>query len=164
MDVAKPIILAKQRRARAAWVFELGPVTLVFATIVLISLTSLLYLTQASRVAATGYDISAAQDERARLERQQQQLLIQEARLQALLRVESEATSRLQMVPAPPPDYVRAAAAPADVDGAVERALAAARRRPPGWGERLAAFLGLGQPGDQPRVQTPGQPSGQAQS
>ena len=119
--------------------------TLVFATIVLISCTSLLYLTQASRVAATGYDISAAQDERARLERQQQQLLIQEARLQALLRVESEATTRLQMVPAPPPDYVRVGAAPADVDGAVERALAAARRRPPGWGERLVAFLRLGQ-------------------
>ena len=59
--------------------------TLVFATIVLVSLTSLLYLTQASRVAATGYDISAAQEQRDRLERQQQLLLIQEARLQALL-------------------------------------------------------------------------------
>jgi cell division protein FtsL len=158
MDVVKPIILAKQRRARAAWVFELGPVTLVFATIVLISLTSLLYLTQASRVAATGYDISAAQEERARLERQQQLLLIQEARLQALLRVESEATTRLQMVPAPPPDYVRVGAAPADVDGAVEQALAAARHRPPSVVERLVAFLRLGQPGNQPS----GQPSGQA--
>ena len=134
--------------------------TLVFATIVLISLTSLLYLTQASRVAATGYDISAAQDERARLERQQQQLLIQEARLQALLRVESEATARLQMVPAPPPDYVRVGAAPADVDGAVERALAAARHRPPSWVERLVAFLRLGQPGDQRPLSPPARPRG----
>ncbi len=138
MDVAKPILLAKQRRARAGWVFELGPVTLVFATIVLISLTSLLYLTQASRIAATGYDISAAEERRARLEREQQRLAIQEARLQALHRVETEATSRLQMVPAPPPDYVHPRRPPADVDGALEQALAAAEHRPPGWWERLA--------------------------
>jgi hypothetical protein len=147
MDVAKPISLAKQRRARAAWVFELGPVTLVFATIVLISLTSLLYLTQASRVAATGYDISAAQDQRNRLERQQQALKIQEARLQALHLIESEATSRLQMVPAPPPDFVRAGPPPVDVDGALARALAAAEHRPGGWRERLARTLRFGQPG-----------------
>jgi cell division protein FtsL len=146
MNVAKPITLAKQRRARAAWVFELGPVTLAFATIVLVSMTSLLYLTQASRVAATGYDISAAQEQRNRLERQQQLLLIQEAHLQALNRVESEATARLQMVAAPPPDFVRSAAPPADVDAAVERAVAAAEQRPTNWGERLAQALHLRRP------------------
>jgi cell division protein FtsL len=146
MNVAKPITLAKQRRARAAWVFELGPVTLVFATIVLVSLTSLLYLTQASRVAATGYDISAAQEQRNRLERQQQLLLIQEAHLQALNRVEGEATARLQMVPAPPPDFVRSGPAPADVDAAVDRAVAAAEQRPTNWGERLAQALHLLRP------------------
>jgi len=146
MNVAKPITLAKQRRARAAWVFELGPVTLAFATIVLVSLTSLLYLTQASRVAATGYDISAAQEQRNRLERQQQLLLIQEAHLQALNRVEAEATARLQMVPAPPPDFVRSGAAPADVDAAVDRAVAAAEQRSTNWGERLAQALHLRRP------------------
>src|SRR5262245_1774335 len=112
MDVAKPIILAKQRRARAAWLFELGPATLVLATIVLVSLPSLLYLTQASRVAATGYDISAAEEPRASLESKQQLLLIQKARAESLTRIEAEATARLQMVPAPPPDYVRAGAPP----------------------------------------------------
>jgi cell division protein FtsL len=146
MEMAKPITLAKQRRARAAWVFELGPVTLVLVTIVLVSLTSLLYLTQASRVAATGYDISAAQEQRDRLERQQQLLEIQKAHLQALGRVESEATSRLQMGPAPPPDFVRVGDPPADVDGAVERALVAAERRPADWREGLARVLHLGQP------------------
>jgi cell division protein FtsL len=145
MEVTKPITLAKQRRARAAWVFELGPVTLVLVTIVLVSLTSLLYLTQASRVAATGYDISAAQEQRDRLERQQQLLEIQKAHLQALSRVEGEATSRLQMGPAPPPDFVRAGDPPADVDGAVERALAAAEHRPTDWREGLARVLHLGQ-------------------
>ena len=51
MAVARPLYVAKLRRARAAWVFDLGPVTLIFATIVLVSMTSMLYLTQASRVA-----------------------------------------------------------------------------------------------------------------
>lgn len=143
MDVVKPIVLAKQRRARAGWVFELGPVTLVFATIVMVSLTSLLYLTQASRIAATGYDISAAEEQRDRLDREQQRLSIQEARLQALYRVEHEATARLLMVPAPPPDYVQAVPPPADVDGAVERALAAAQHRPVGWRERVGTALRL---------------------
>ena len=65
----------------------------------------------------------------------------QEARLQALYRVEQEATARLLMVPAPPPDYVQAGPPPADVDGAVERALAAAQHRPVGWRERAGLAL-----------------------
>jgi cell division protein FtsL len=141
MDVAKPISLAKQRRARAAWVFELGPVTLVFATIVLISMTSLLYLTQASRVAATGYDISAAEEEKARLERQRQLLEITAAQLQSLGRIESEATSKLHMAPAPPPEYLRVGEAPVDVEGALERALADAEHRPLTWQEQLVTVF-----------------------
>ena len=69
MEMARPLYFAKLRRARAAWVFDLGPVRLIFITIVLISVTSLLYLTQASRVAATGYDISSAEEQLTRLER-----------------------------------------------------------------------------------------------
>ncbi|MGH2350308.1 MAG: cell division protein FtsL [Chloroflexota bacterium] len=147
MEVAKPISLAKQRRARAAWVFELGPVTLVFATIILVSMTSLLYLTQASRVAATGYDISAAEEQRSALERQHQLLLVQEAELQALQRVEYEATTELKMVPAPPPEHVRVGDPPVDVDGAVEHALIEAQHLPMSWRERLAAALRPGRAG-----------------
>src|SRR5438105_6500985 len=107
MAVARPLYVAKLRRARAAWVFDLGPVTLIFATIVLISMTSMLYLTQTSRVAATGYDISSAVDRRAHLERENQQLAMQVAERQSLLRVESEATNRLALLPPPPPSLVR---------------------------------------------------------
>ena len=78
-----------------------------------------------------------------RLERQQQLLHIQVARLQALYRIENEATAKLQMVPAPPPDYVRIGEPPVDPDGALERALVAAERRPSGWSERLARALHL---------------------
>ncbi|MBI3970991.1 MAG: cell division protein FtsL [Chloroflexi bacterium] len=143
MDVAKPLYVAKLRRARAAWVFDLRPVTLVFATIVLISVTSMLYLTQASRVAATGYDISRAEDRRARLERRQQVLLADIAKHQSLKRIEAEATAKLGMAPAPPPQYLRVRAPAVDVDAAVQRAEHEAQHLPRTWRERLAAAMRL---------------------
>ena len=148
MEVAKPIYVAKQRRARAPWVFDLGPVTLIFVTIVLVSVTSLLYLTQASRVAATGYDIRDAEERRGRLERQQQLLLVQAAELQALSRIEAEAGSRLGMAPAPPPTYLPVGEPPVDVEAALKRAEQAAQHLPQGWRERLAVAMRLSRRAD----------------
>jgi cell division protein FtsL len=148
MEVVRPLQAAKQRRDRAAWVFDLTPQTLVLATIILVALTSMLYLTQASNVAATGYDITYAQDERVRLERELQQLTIRAAQLQALNRVEGEATSKLGMVPAPVPEYVPQRDAPLDVEASLERALRDARREPNGLREQLAALLRLRPTGD----------------
>ncbi|HET7770580.1 MAG TPA: hypothetical protein VFN74_17525 [Chloroflexota bacterium] len=148
MEVVRPLQAAKQRRDRAAWVFDLTPQTLVLATIILVALTSMLYLTQASNVAATGYDITYAQDERVRLERELQQLTIRAAQLQALNRVEGEATSKLGMVPAPVPEYVSQGEGPVDVEASLERALRDARREPNGLREQLAALLRLRPTGD----------------
>src|SRR6266508_3387817 len=122
MAVVRPLHVAKLRRARAAWVFDLGPATLIFATILLVSVTSLLYLTQASRVAATGYDISAAADQRSKLERQELILARAAAELQSLNRIEVEATSKLGMVPAPPSQFIRVGPPPVDVEAAIKRA------------------------------------------
>jgi hypothetical protein len=124
LDVAKPLHLARQRRQRAAWVFDLRPEALVLATIILVALTSLLYLTQASNVAATGYDITYAESQRERLE--------------------SEATNKLGMVPAPVPEYLPARTPPVDVEAAVRRAEREARHEPQGWREQLAALLRVG--------------------
>ena len=143
MEMAKPISVAKLRRARAAWAFDLGPVPLVLITITLVSMTSLLYLNQASAVAATGYDINSAADQRGRLERQQQQLLVALAERQSLANIEKAATAKLGMVPAPPPYYVRITPAPLDVDGALQRALEDAKHQPRDWRERLAVMLRL---------------------
>ena len=144
MAVVRPLYFAKLRRARAAWVFDLGPATLVFATILLVWVTSLLYLTQASRVAATGYDISSAADQRAKLERQELILARTAAELQSLSRVEGEATSKLGMAPAPPSQFIRVGPPPVDVEAAVKRAEREAEHRPETWGQRIAAALRLG--------------------
>jgi hypothetical protein len=144
MEAIGPIYFAKLRRARAPWIFELTPATLAFATIVLLSTTSLLYLTQASHVAATGYDITYAEGRRQRLEREQQMLLMKEAQLRALGKIEADATTKLGMVPAPPPDFLPQRAPPVDVEAALARAEAEAQRRATTWQERLAAALGRG--------------------
>lgn len=146
MEMAKPISVAKQRRARAAWVFELGPEKLTLATILLVSVTSLLYLTQASRVAATGYDISFAEARRSELEREQQALLVKVAQLQSLARIEEEATSKLGMVPAPLPEFLRAKSPEVDFDAAITRAERAARHEPPSWWEPVARLMRLRRP------------------
>jgi hypothetical protein len=143
MAMAKPLYVARMRRARAAWVFDLRPEMFILATIVVIALTSLLYLTQASNVAATGYDITYARDERAKLERELQGLNGELARLQALGSIETDATSKLGMVPAPIPEYVQARALPVDVEAAVARAEREAEHRPLGWRAQLAALLRL---------------------
>ncbi len=60
---------------------------------------SLLYLTLASRVATTGYDLQALTDEVQRWEARNQQLRQQITHLQSLERVEREAKTRLHMGP-----------------------------------------------------------------
>ncbi len=143
MEVAKPLHLAKQRRARAAWVFDLRPEMLILATIVIVALTSMLYLTQASNVAATGYDITYAQDQRGKLERELERLKLQSAQLQALDRLEKEATSKLGMVPAPVAEFVQSRKSPVDVEAALAEAERAARHQPAGWRDQLATLLRL---------------------
>lgn len=158
MDAIGPIYFAKLRRARAPWIFELTPATLALATIVLLSTTSLLYLTQASHVAATGYDITYAEDRRQRLEREQQLLLMKEAQLRALAKIESDATNRLGMVPAPPPDFLPQRSSPVDVEAALRHAEHEAQRRATTWQERLAATLRRGEPpAADPSAATPAQ-------
>jgi hypothetical protein len=144
MDLARPIDRAKLRRARAPWAIELGTGTLALAAIAVVAVTSLLYLTQASRVAATGYDISSALERQARLEREQQRLLVEVVRLESLARIESDAVGKLAMVPAPVPDYVAVGEPALDVDAALERAVDDAQHKPSGWREWIAAALRLG--------------------
>lgn len=148
MEVVKPLHVAKLRRAQAAWLFDLQPQTLGLITLVLIALTSLLNLTQSSHVAATGYDITYAEDRRMRLQRDVEVLTIRAAELQALDRLEAEAINRLGMVPAPVPDYLPARGAPVDVEEALARAERAALHEPEGWRGRLAVWLRIDRRGD----------------
>ncbi len=73
-------------------------VSVAFAIgLVVIALVSLLYLSQTSAVASTGYDVKRLQDEQAQLQMRNGQLRMRVAQLQSLDRVDAEARARLKM-------------------------------------------------------------------
>ncbi|NCV21746.1 MAG: hypothetical protein EBV45_07315, partial [Chloroflexi bacterium] len=71
------------------------PVLPVLSIAFIVAVIVILYLTGASRVAATGYDIRDFEQRRVRLEREEQRLLNRASELQAFTRIERDATIRL---------------------------------------------------------------------
>jgi cell division protein FtsL len=66
-------------------------------TILLISVISLLYMHQAGRLATSGYQISGLQQQRDRLQRENETLDVQLSQLRSLPHVEQVATQKLHM-------------------------------------------------------------------
>jgi len=74
--------------------------TILFASaLLLVTFLSLLYLSQASTVATTGYDVKRLEEEKAQWEIRNEQLRFKVAELKSLDRIEREAGSRLKMAP-----------------------------------------------------------------
>lgn len=92
---------------------------------------SLVYLSQTSDIAASGYDIASLQAQREVLEMQNEQLRFQVAQLQSLDRIDREASSRLHMGPpereifisAPPVEVATPRPSPTPVDRRPEQRL-----------------------------------------
>ncbi|HZK67416.1 MAG TPA: hypothetical protein VFD42_07740, partial [Chloroflexota bacterium] len=97
--------------AVAAWL----PVAIILAGIV-----SLFYLAQTSEMASTGYNIQELQAEESDSKLRNEQLALDVSRARSLASVESQAVTRLLMVPAKQVVYLRAA------DAAASTRLAAA--------------------------------------
>lgn|GEM_PF-4937752 len=102
-----------------------------------------LYINQSSQVASTGFDIRELDSTRTRLEREEQRLANEGAQLRAFGRIETEAATRLGMVPAPLPEYVRARRSPLDIDARLREAEARARSQQPTLADRLSRSLHL---------------------
>jgi len=76
--------------------------------LILIALVSLLYLSQTSDLAGTGYDIADLQSQQQQLQMQNEQLRLQIDQLESLDRVDKEASTRLHMGPPSHVIYVTA--------------------------------------------------------
>ncbi|MBI2939451.1 MAG: cell division protein FtsL [Chloroflexi bacterium] len=72
---------------------------MLFSAMLLVGLVSMLYLTQASGIATTGYDIQSLEAEKARWQLQNDQLRLRLGEAQALARVERAAREQLKMAP-----------------------------------------------------------------
>jgi hypothetical protein len=119
-------------------IFGVAMVALVGSVVV-----AFLYINQSSQVASTGFDIRELDSTRGRLEREEQRLANEGAQLRAFGRVEGEATTRLGMVPAPSPDYVRARRAPIDIDARLRQAEERARSQQPSLDDRVSRWFHL---------------------
>ncbi len=76
---------------------ELRNTVALLVAILLISVISLLYMHQAGRLATSGYQISNLQQQRDRLQRENEGLEVQLSQLRALPRIEDVATQKLHM-------------------------------------------------------------------
>jgi hypothetical protein len=85
--------------------FKIGPVSLNFITIIIISLLSLFYLIQSQQSATKGYVIQDIQKQQQDLVSQNDQLQIQASQLKSLQNIQNTAQS-LQMVPTTQLNYI----------------------------------------------------------
>ena len=134
-----------QAAVRLPWPLDLPPIGLVFASIVCVAVAALLYLTQVSRVATSGYELASLEQRREQLKQEHQQLLVELASIQSIGQVDQAAASELGMVQAHTETFLPAAALPAALD--IEAAIQAEERNTGNtsstWRQRLGAFLAL---------------------
>lgn len=81
-----------------------GPVSLKFITIAIFAILSLLYLVQANRSATKGYSLKALEEERTKLEAQNERLEVEAARQKSLKEIENK-TQNSGMVPVDKVEY-----------------------------------------------------------
>jgi len=93
-ELPRPASAEPATRARPR---ELRNTVSLLAAILLISVVGLLYMNEVGRLATSGYQISSLQQERDRLQRENQGLEVQLSQLRSLPRVEEVAIQRLHM-------------------------------------------------------------------
>lgn len=116
------------------------------AALLLATLLSLLYLTQASTVATIGYDIKRLEQDEAQLEIRNEQLRFTIAQLQSLDRVEKEAAARLRMGPPAKLLFVNVDLSSSAGSSAGQGSTSTVQRGPrransPGWWEGLRSLF-----------------------
>jgi cell division protein FtsL len=93
----RPETRVPEPRASTARPRELRNTISLLVAILLISVVGLLYMNEVGRLATSGYQISNLQQERDRLQRENQGLEVQLSQLRALPHVEQVATQKLHM-------------------------------------------------------------------
>ncbi len=127
MSVARPLALHRRRFREQA----LGLPTLAAALLAALALLGLLYLTQTSGIATTGYDVQELEATRAQWQVRNDQLRLRIAEARSLGRVERDARLRLGMAAPERVVFVRAAPTrptPSARDGQRDDPLDAIRR------------------------------------
>jgi hypothetical protein len=67
---------------------RLGPISVGFVTVAIITVLALLYLTQVTKTSVYGYRVSELNQQKQQLEQQHQELAVESARLQAIQKIQ----------------------------------------------------------------------------
>lgn len=108
LNVSPPAPSIERLEKRRRLVPSLPRRAVFVSGLLLAALVSLLYLSQASDLAGTGYDIADLQTQQQQLQMENEQLQLQVAQLESLDRVDKEASTRLHMGPPSHVIYVSA--------------------------------------------------------
>jgi hypothetical protein len=91
MTTASYAARRNQNLNRATRAITLGPVSVSFVMIAVVSLLALLYLTQITKTSVLGYKVSELQQRQIKLQSDQQALEIEAARLQSIKEIQGSA-------------------------------------------------------------------------
>ena len=144
---SRPLPIGQPAAVSLPWPLDLPPIGMVFVSVVCVAVAALLYLTQASRVATSGYDLAALESQLGHLQRERQQLLIELAGAQSIGHVDTAAANALGMMIASDETFLPAGnlSAVLDIEAAIRAGELAAAEKPPTWRERLGTSIGLAQ-------------------
>jgi len=96
MTTASYAVRRNQNLSRTATTLQMGPVSMTLASVAIISILALLYLTQITKTSVFGYKLSDVRAQQSKLMAQHQELEVEAARLQSVKQIRSsQAASKL---------------------------------------------------------------------
>jgi hypothetical protein len=98
--------LAGTRRKNLGRTLKVGPVSLRFITVVIISLLTLFYLAQTQLSATKGYQIRALEEKKEKILAENERLELEATRLKSINNIQNTA-NELQMIPATQVNYLK---------------------------------------------------------
>ena len=98
VSVSRQLGVDRQEALRLPWPLGLPPIGLVFLAVVCVAVAALLYLSQAARVATSGYDLARLEHEIGELNRDRQRLIIELAIAEGIGQIDKVASNHLGMI------------------------------------------------------------------
>lgn len=89
MTTASYAVRRNQNLSRTATTLKMGPVSMTLASVAIISILALLYLTQITKTSVFGYKLSDVRAQQSKLMAQHQELEVEAARLQSVKQIRS---------------------------------------------------------------------------
>lgn len=108
LTITQTGVLGGTRRKTLGRTLKVGPVSLRFVTVIIISLLALFYLAQTQLSATKGYQIRTLEEKKEKLLLENERLELEAARLKSISNIKN-AADELQMIPATQVNYLKEA-------------------------------------------------------